>query len=370
MKVDLIADCARLADRLDTLATSHPNLGVKAQESLYRLASASRAMLHLMRQVSENYIDLTAYEAGENRWTAARAWWNALPDGRLTAGQVAELVKERSATLARLYRASLDFPAIAKISESEVAFAREIGDEFRVYKTVWSRLKKLAADGRPYRLQGEGQARAVVALFSMLLRHDVVASCEAQLGRGDEARSIALADVVGELRRAPLAERDRLHLRYEIDGRRRGQLTGGWFEAYAYHVFQNMLERFSVDFEIFSRVQYEASLAAKSVSRGEIDLLVGLSEQIFLVECKSAELSTDEAQRVVQKARFLRDVLQSTGVKEAVFILVTVPPESDESQSALDRVAAEGIEVMEPQDIRTFLSRRLAGERSIDRHAG
>jgi hypothetical protein len=369
MKLDLIADCARLAEQLETLSTSHPNLGVKGQESLKRLASASRAMLHLMRAVSESYIDLTAYEASENRGDATRAWWDALPAGRLTPAQLAELVRERSATLARLYRASLDFTAITKFSDGEIAFAREIGDQFRVYKKIWSRLKALAVDGRPYRLDNEGQARAVVGLFAMLLRHGVATKCEAQLRRGGEGRTLELASVVGELRRTPLAESDRLQLLYEIDGRRRGQLTGGWFEAYAYHVFQNMLERFSVDFELYSRVQYEASLAAKAISLGDIDLLVSVREQIFIVECKSAELSTDEAHRVVQKTRFLRDVLVSTGMKETVFVLVTVPPESDESQSALDRVAAEGIEVMEPQDIRTFLSHRLAGEHDLDRHS-
>ncbi len=369
MKFDLIADCARLAEQLETLSSSHSNLGVKAQESLKRLASASRAMLHLMRQVSENYIDLTAYEAGENRWSAARAWWDALPAGRLAPAQLAELVKERSATLTRLYRASLDFPAITKFSDGEIAFAREIGDQFRVYKTVWRRLKSLAEDGRPYRLHNEGQARAVVGLFALLLRHEVVTKSEAQLRRGDDCRTLELASVVGELRRAPLTESDRLLLRYEIAGHRRGQLTGGWFEAYAYYVFQNMLERFSVDFELYSRVQYQASLAAKAISRGDIDLLVSLREQIFIVECKSAELSTDEANRIVQKMRFLRDVLVSTGVKETVFVLLTVPPESDESQAALDRIAAEGIDVMEPQDIRTFLSHRLVGEQDLDRRS-
>jgi hypothetical protein len=121
-----------------------------------------------------------------------------------------------------------------------------------------------------------------------------------------------------------------------------------------------MLSRFSVDFELYSRVQYEASLAAKAVSRGDIDLLVGLQDQIIIVECKSAELSADEANRVIQKTRFLRDVFSSTGIKETLFMLVCVPAETDEAQAVLDHVEAEGIEVVEPQDIRTFLSGKLA----------
>jgi len=326
MKVDLLAECARLADQLEALSASQTQLGQKAQASLKQLTTASRAMLHLMRQVSENYIDLTAYDVSDNRWNEARAWWDSLPPGRLERLQIDELVKEHSATLARLYRASLDFTSITKFGEAELAFAREIGDEFRIYKKIWRRLKQLLVDGRSYRLFNEGQARAVIGLFNLLLRHGLVTKCDAQIK----------------------------------DRRRQGLLTGGWFEAYSYHVFNNMLSRFSVDFELYSRVQYEASLAAKAVSRGDIDLLVGLQDQIIIVECKSAELSADEANRVIQKTRFLRDVFSSTGIKETLFMLVCVPAETDEAQAVLDHVEAEGIEVVEPQDIRTFLSGKLA----------
>jgi len=344
MKVDLLAECARLADQLEALSASQTQLGQKAQASLKQLTTASRAMLHLMRQVSENYIDLTAYDVSDNRWNEARAWWDSLPPGRLERLQIDELVKEHSATLARLYRASLDFTSITKFGEAELAFAREIGDEFRIYKKIWRRLKQLLVDGRSYRLFNEGQARAVIGLFNLLLRHGLVTKCDAQIKRGADSRVVDLAGVV----------------RYELDRRRQGLLTGGWFEAYSYHVFNNMLSRFSVDFELYSRVQYEASLAAKAVSRGDIDLLVGLQDQIIIVECKSAELSADEANRVIQKTRFLRDVFSSTGIKETLFMLVCVPAETDEAQAVLDHVEAEGIEVVEPQDIRTFLSGKLA----------
>jgi hypothetical protein len=360
MKVDLLAECARLAGQLEALSASQTQLGQKAQASLKQLTTASRAMLHLMRQVSENYIDLTAYDVSDNRWNEARAWWDSLPPGRLERSQIDELVKEHSATLARLYRASLDFTSITKFGEAELAFAREIGDEFRIYKKIWRRLKQLLVDGRSYRLFNEGQARAVIGLFNLLLRHGLVTKCDAQIKRGADSRVVDLAGVIAELRKAPLADDDKLFVRYELDRRRQGLLTGGWFEAYSYHVFNNMLSRFSVDFELYSRVQYEASLAAKAVSRGDIDLLVGLQDQIIIVECKSAELSADEANRVIQKTRFLRDVFSSTGIKETLFMLVCVPAETDEAQAVLDHVEAEGIEVVEPQDIRTFLSGKLA----------
>lgn len=365
MKVDLIADCARLAGQLEALSASQTQLGQKAQQSLKQLATASKAMLHLMRQVSENYIDLTAYEVGGNRWSEARGWWDALPPGKLESAQIEALVKGRSATMARLYRASIDFKSITKFGDPELAFAREIGDEFGRYKKIWSRLKSLMVDGRPYRLYNEGQARAVIGLFNLLQKHGLIGKFDAQIRRGNEVRLIEPSGVVPELRKAAVAADDRVYLRYEVDRRRQTLLTGGWFEAYSYYVFHNMLTRWSADFEIYSRVQYEATLAATASSRGDIDLLVSLEDQIILVECKSAELSAEDASRVIQKTRFLRDAIAGMGVKETLFMLVCVPAESEGGQAQLDRVEAEGIEVLEPQDIRTFLSRKLAPEAGV-----
>jgi hypothetical protein len=319
-------------------------------------------MLHPMRQVSVTYIDLTAYEFADNRCNEARTWWDTLPAGRLEPCQIDELIKGRSATLARLYRASIDFKSITKIGEAELAFAREIGDEFRIYKKVWARLKSLLVDGRPYRLHNEGQARAVIGLVHLLLRHGLLTKAEAQIRRGGDTRVAELAAVAPEMRRAPLAADDRVYLRYEVDRRRQTLLTGGWFEAYSYYVFHNMLTRFSADFEIYSRVQYEANIAAKALSRGEIDLLVSLPDQIIMVECKSADLTAEDANRVIQKTRFLREVFAAMGVRETLFMLVCIPAESEDAQASLDRIGADGIEVVEPQDIRTFLSRKLAQE--------
>lgn len=360
MKVDLIAECARLAEHLEALSASQTQLGQKAQASLRQLVVASKALHHLMRQVSENYIDLSSYEIVDTRWSETRAWWEALPAGRLGPEQIEELVKARSPTLGRLYRASLDFTSITKFGESDLAFACAIGDEFRTYRKIWGRLKSLLIDSRPYRLHNEGQAKAVIGLFNLLMRHGLLTRVDAQIKRGGEVQVVELPAVVPELRKAALATDDRVSLRYEVYRPSQSLLTGGWFEAYSYLVFQDMLTRWSVDFEIYSRVQYEAKIAAKAVSRGDIDVLVSLQDQIIIVECKSAELSAEEAGRVIQKTGFLREVLNGMGVKEALFMLVCVPAESDEAKAALSRVEAEGVEVVEPQDIRTYLSRKLA----------
>jgi hypothetical protein len=360
VRVDLVKEFARLSSIVQDLAIANPQLGQKAQAALQQLGSASKALVHMSQQFSESYLDLTALELQDNRRSVNRGYWEILPPGRLLEPQILELVRNRSVTLKRLYQASLDFTSITKFSAEELAFARDIGDEFKSHKRFWNRLKKVVVDDRPFRIGQQWEVKGAVSFFNLLIRHGYVTRCDAQLRRGEAAATgLDLNAVLAELKANPLRDIDRLQFTYQIDRRQHAFLTGGWFEAYSYYVFEDMLIRLAADFEIYSRVQYQATQAGRSVSRGDIDLLVSLEDQIFVVECKSGDFSDEEAGRCVQKTRFLKEICRDMGVKETLFFLVAPPIDSEQSAGVMDRLKAEDIELVEPQDIRSLLSKRL-----------
>lgn len=360
MKVNLVAEFTRLAGLVEGLAKSEVQLGQKARAALVQLGTASKALVHMSQQFSDSYLDLTALTLDDARRAANRGYWDELPAGRLDEAQIVELVRNRSMTLKRLYQASVDFTSITKFSEAELAFAREIGDEFKTYKRYWTRLKKIIVDERPFRIAHSWEVKGATNFFNLLLRHEYASRCEAQLRRADGSQAtFDLASLHVELKRTPLAESDKLQLDYSIDRRQHSFLNGGWFEVYSYYVFEDMLTRLSADFEIYSRVQYQATHAGKSVSRGDIDLLVSLQDQIVMVECKSGDFSEDEAARYVQKTRFLKEICDGMGVKETLFMLVSPRVNAEEAATVIDRLQGEGIELVEPQEIRTLLSGRL-----------
>lgn len=360
MKVNLVAEFARLAGLVDELAASNTQLGQKAQIALGQLKTASRALLHMAQQVSESYLDMTDIALHDTQRAANRSYWSRLPPGRIDETRLAELVRDHSVTLKRLYQASVDFGSITKFSDAELMFAKEIGDDFRTQKRYWSRLKKILADGRPFRVTQPWEVRGATGFFSMLQRHGYSSRCEAELKRGDRPPTdLDLAALLAELKRTPLLEGDRLQLSYAIDRRHHAFLTGGWFEAYSYYVFEDMLTRLAADFEIYSRVQYQATHAGKSASRGELDLMVSLDDQIVMVECKSGDFSDDEVSRYLQKKRFLKEIFDGMGVRETLFMLVAPRVDVDEAAAMVERLQADGVEMVEPQDIRTLLSKRL-----------
>jgi hypothetical protein len=360
LKVDLVKEFARLSSIVQGLASANPQLGQKAQAALLQLSSASKALVHMSQQFSESYLDLTALGIQDNRRSVSRVYWEVLPPGRLPEPQILDLVRNRSVTLKRLYQASLDFTSITKFSAEELAFAREVGDEFRSHKRYWNRLKRIVVDDRPFRIGLQWEAKGAIAFFNLLLRHGYASRCEAQLQRGESAaKLLELNTVAAELKSTPLAESDKLQIVYQIDRRQQAFLCGGWFEAYAYYVFEDMLIRLAADFEIYGRVQYQATQAGRSVSRGDIDLLVGLQDQIVMVECKSGDFTEEEAGRCIQKTRFLKEICQDMGVKETLFLLVAPRVDTEDSAAVIDRLKTEDIELVEPQDIRMLLSKRL-----------
>lgn len=355
-----MAEFARLAGMVEDVADSNPQLGQKAHAALGQLRSASKALAHMSQMFSESYLDLTAIGVHDSRRAANREYWDQLPPGRIDGSQLVELVRNHSVTLKRLYQASVDFGTITKFGEAELAFAKEIGDDFRTFKRYWTRLKKILADERPFRIAQAWEAKGAIGFFGLLLRHGYASQCGAELKRGDAAPQLLdFASLLTELKRAPLVDTDRLNLTYAIDRRHHGFLTGGWFEAYSYLVFDDMLTRLAADFEIYSRVQYQATQAGKSASRGEIDLLVSLQDQIVMVECKSGDFSDDEVTRYLQKKRFLKEIFDGMGVRETLFMLVAPRVDADETGATADRLQADGVELVEPQDIRTLLSKRL-----------
>lgn len=61
-------------------------------------------------------------------------------------------------------------------------------------------------------------------------------------------------------------------------------LTGHWFEAYAYTVFRDQLERIDADFEIYTQVSYEANIEGSGKSKSDFDVLINTGDLLVLVE--------------------------------------------------------------------------------------
>ncbi len=191
----------------------------------------------------------------------------SLPPGRLERAKIRR-TRRRSAArrLKRLYQASLDFTAITKFSAEELAFAREIGDEFQIYKKFWARTKSLMADGRPFRLFNEGQARAVVGFFTLLLRHGIATKCDAQMqARPNRQLSLDLTAVVRNCasRRLPKTSGCMMRLSKSTAASSHCSLVAG-SRPIRTTCSKTCLIRLSADFETYSRVQYRGHSCGRS----------------------------------------------------------------------------------------------------------
>jgi hypothetical protein len=364
MKKNLLEEFKLLEDGLRKYAGAQTALAAKAraevEAALLKVAQTREAL----NRLHEEYIDLSSVELTGSDLASNREFWDEQPSGRLVDEALERLVKKNRGVLNSLYRASVTIHGITKFSDDEMRFAQEIGDHFDQHKRTWTLFKSLLPDRRPLRAKTKPWTVAAVRdFFALLRRHKLVQIVEYELPQGGGVREpIDVDRLIDKCRRKEIPDDRFFEVRYELaDNRSVGLITGSWFEAYSYSVCRDMIERQSIDFEIYSRVAYSASHAAKAVSRSDFDLLVGLPEALMMVECKSGRLSDDEADRVTEKTEFVRQVLKSMGVPNHHFVLVYSPVDNADSADAIARLQEAGVRVVEPQGLRAHLREQLVG---------
>lgn len=147
---------------------------------------------------------------------------------------------------------------------------------------------------------------------------------------------------------------------FEFDGFDRSHqsfLTGHWFNAYAYTVFEDQLKRLDSDYEIYPRVEFEHATGGRT-TKGDFDVIINIGRRLLLVECKSGRIDRehgrDDFAEIVEKTDMLKKAFSSTRIADHTFLLL-FNPDANEPQAIRDYFAARSIEAVTPAEIRTVV---------------
>ncbi len=131
-------------------------------------------------------------------------------------------------------------------------------------------------------------------------------------------------------------------------------ISGHWFNAYAYYIIDDHLNRNNFDYELYTRVSYTAP-AEIFRSGGDFDILSMVGRKILLVECKSSELrgNKDNFLKIIQKTEGIKKVfdLTHTNYYQYVFLLI-YNHFSNDQQEILKELEGTGIKPVRPDEIR------------------
>ena len=357
---DLLQKTEELRGLLKLVSERNASLALKPRQSLDQASEMAEQLSTHLKFISENYVDLKSVDDNQKALLKNVEYWNKLPAGVLRGEELAELYLNHSETLKSLYQAAIDILQLRKFSDDELGLAAEIGDNFVKFSGGCHAVKMGITSGYND-IKTKLEMGESIALFLDLIHKRgiiknygfAIQSYERDRPPGWKAMTFRHAWQNKQLH----GNHPVLFEIHEFDPRYHKFITGDWFNAFAYVVFNDQLRRMGLDYEIYTLVNFQSKSAGR-VSKGDFDLILKVENRLFLVECKSGRLleneDRDDYDEIIRKTETIKSAFESTRVSEYTFLLLCNPSVVDPKKASA-RLAASSIQVVTPDEIRGFV---------------
>jgi hypothetical protein len=314
--------------RILTVATDSVSLAEKPRERLARALEKIEEVTEVLEDIHVNIVPLDNIGVDASLSENLSAWKNAAGCSIKQGSEVYDELLSNSNILKTLYRAGIDIEYMVKFSEEDLKFAKALGDSFQELKHALYKfsicLNRLDNQVGEYRSKVRF-ADADRLLFSLLERFKAVDGVKVQLYVNAKNKYVDFS--FPELEKLQSRSND---TRIEFDWLRtvtQSFITGEWFNCYAYYIIDDHLSRNDFDYEIFTRVKYQAPPEI-SPSGSDFDIITMAGRKVLLVECKAGKLLGQAARanfdKIIEKADVIRKVfdLTNTNYYEYHFLLI------------------------------------------------
>lgn len=302
---------AKELHKLLELVRDTVKMAQKPREKVLSALDKTNEIIAALEDIHVNNVPLDIKDGDGNLAQNLECWKSTTP-GVLKAGTPAyQSLISNSETLKALYATGIDLPSITKFSDQEIKLAKGLGDRFQEF---YAPLRDFAASLNHHpRKAGKISSNVQHAalndrFFGMLKEFGVVDDYAISLFLIKSNKWVNL-----DFNRLPYlkGKTNRIRIDYALSNTQYQDLIRGhWFNAYAYYVIDDHLERNQFDYEIYTRVSYTAP-ADIIRSAGDFDIIAMVGSQVLLVECKSGELKKD-----AERDDFVKIIEKTKGVKK------------------------------------------------------
>lgn len=357
---DLLQRVEELQGLLKLVSERNQSLAPKPRQSLEHAIQLAEQFSTHLKFISENYVDLKSVDDNQKALLKNVEYWNKLSAGNLKGAELEELILKHSETLKSLYQAAIDILQICKFGDDELKLAADIGDNF-VKFSGGCHLVKLSVTNSSYEILTKlEKGESIAAFLDLMVKRQIIKNYAFSLRVFERDKSPGWK----EMPFLAAWRNNQLHgnhpVLFEIQGfdsKYRKFITGNWFNAFAYVVFNDQLRRMDLDYEIYTLVNFQSKSAGR-VSTGDFDLILKVENRLFLVECKSGRLleneGRDDYNEIIRKTETVKSAFESTRVSEYTFLLLCNPAVVDPKEASA-RLSESNIRVVTPDEIRGFV---------------
>jgi hypothetical protein len=324
-----VIDVARkLVSMLDQLgkSTAVDHLPSARKSEIESIVDRIRTGVTQLEDFDRDFLDLKKSTEETKSFAQNLQYWDSIAPGIIKgdSNSFTEL-KENSITISDLYQAAIDIEQIIKFSPQELQFATTLGDSFVKFHDVWQQFKIQLQKKQDRLLTTGATVPESIAFFQLLRRFSFVNEWTVSIYLWGKKKWVE-ADMA---RLRQLNDKNsKIRFDFVLANTSQGFITGNWFNAYAYEVLRDQLKRLQAAFEIYTLVNYR-SADRLSVTKGEIDVLARINDQIVVVECKSGKILSERGQNgfeiCARKFEEVRQIFANAGISKVTFLLVFNP---------------------------------------------
>jgi hypothetical protein len=301
-----------LSEVLDSVA-----MGSKLKENIESIRKRVARIAKFLKEVNDNYVPL---EVGELKHDAGAVLdlWRKAPAGSITANSklYADLI-DKSETLRTLQSAAIDIVSIRKFSNSEIRLAKALGDRYQEYNPLLYKLviclNHLSNQIGNFKSKVR-YAKVDHRLFLLLQKFNVIDKFKIKLHIHSKDQFVD--STFAKIKSLSQMQNNETLIRFICEkAENQHFVRGDWFNAYAYQIIDDQLGRHNLDYEIFTRVTYNAPPDIIR-SGGDFDIIAMVEDKVLLVECKSAGLKQsaerDDFEKIIEKTQVVKKVFDHT----------------------------------------------------------
>lgn len=327
----------------------------KPRDTILSALSKTDEIIKDLEEIQNNLFPLEIKSNNSNLSTNL-AFWQKATAGNLKSGsdEYNKLISN-SETLKALYRAGIDIPTITKFSGDEIKFAKEIGVGFSEFHELLHQLNVCINQNIKNKFQIVSKvekAQTDERFFNLLKKYNVIDDYKVHMyvkqkgGYTDSSFPQCMKS---------LAKKNSVRINCTFSNSNYHNLISGhWFNAYAYYIIDDHLNRNKFDYELYTRVSYKAPEEIFR-SGGDFDVIAMVGQKVLLVECKSNELRADrdDFDKIIQKTKGIKKVFDLTRTNHYEYIFLLIYNHfSNNHQEISTQLEGTGIKPIRPNEIR------------------
>jgi len=287
----------------------------RTEQALKACQEKAAEICVIIEEINTNILSLDAI-IPQTRFKENLKFWEKQKAGSITNQDLVPL-RYHSKTLDTLYRKGFDITKVYKFSSVEDSIAKIMGSINTSNPDIINRLKKeydVTNDemgGLDFSYLVKNKIFKLIGIFE---KNGLIIAPPTYYKKNNDNWVV--------IKKEDLSKNNRYHVTFQkqlnnedkqySNGNIKQFVTGDWFNSWVYQVTVDHLKRNLFDFEIYTKVEFNAPFDIAKTS-GDFDIIAMVKNKILCIECKSKQkIGEEDGHKLIRKTQVIHNIFRDS----------------------------------------------------------